>query len=326
MTSLAHQTKANVWVLAGTNIVLSLILAYTHLIFTTKLFDWWPFLGFVGEQPFQSRVLPFLLADLVDKFHRLSDHSLAILFLAMDWVGILACVFFIWKTTQALQTNKRHTRLIFILFWWQMFATFVISPVHNYYYPYDMMSLAFIALAIWMIVTGQGLVSLLSVSILAMTNRETAIVIPFFYLAFNWPASKSVWRDFTIMLLACILVKSIIAMSLHVTSGNVSLYHVPGFLRFYYNFSFVTGNPKLMHTLNAVFAFGFAWVLLFMGGPADRRLRNMLWCFVPYLAGMAVVGNLSEIRIFAEFIPLMALLLAGKLADDEARAPTLVQA
>lgn len=326
MSAIVPQSKVNAWIWAAVNLALSLILTFTHFINTTKLFDWWPFLGFVGEQPFQSRVLPFLLADLVDKFHRLSDHSLALLFLAMDLGGILICVFFIWKTTLSLQTNKKHTRLIFILFWWQMFATFVISPVHNYYYPYDMMSMGFIALAIWMIVTGQGLASLLGVSVLAMTNRETAIVIPFFYLAFNWPANKPVWRDFAILLLACILVKGIISMSLHVTSGAVSLYHVPGFLRFYYNFSFVTGNPKLMHTLNAVFAFGFAWVLLFMGGPADRRLRNMLWCFVPYLAGMAVVGNLSEIRIFAEFIPLMALLLAGKLADDEARAPALVQA
>ncbi len=78
----------------------------------------------------------------------------------------------------------------------------------------------------------------------------------------------------------------------------------------------VSRQHWLRGTANVFFAFGFAWVLLFMRGHADTRLRNMMLCFIPFFLGMMVVGNLSEIRIFTEFIPLMALLLAGKLASD----------
>jgi len=53
--------------------------------------------------------------------------------------------------------------------------------------------------------------------------------------------------------------------------------------------------------------------LLLMPGRADHRLRNMMWCFVPYLLGMMFVGNLSEIRIFVEFVPLLTLLLTNKV-------------
>lgn len=38
----------------------------------------------------------------------------------------------------------------------------------------------------------------------------------------------------------------------------------------------------------------------------------------PFLLDRMFVGNLPEIRIFAEFIPLMSLMLAGKLSATDA--------
>ncbi len=96
----------------------------------------------------------------------------------------------------------------------------------------------------------------------------------------------------------------------------VSLYHEPGYLRLFYNFSFLSMDTSLLHTANVFLAWGGAWCLLLLPGQSQPALRRMMWCLLPFLMGMAVVANLSEIRIFAEFIPLLTLLLAGKLGGE----------
>lgn len=312
------------WLMLALNVFLSLALTVSHAIQSKVFLNWRVLLAFEGEHPFQSRVLPFLLTNAVAHFRPLGDQGLSLLFMLMDLVGILACFWFTWKSWEALTKNGGRALLMFGLFWWQLFATFVLSAYNNYYYPWDMMSLGFIAAGMWMIVSRQPLPALLALAVPAMMNRETFIVIPFFYLAYNWPASKPTWRQFGAILLVCLAVKTTISACLDVSTDMVSLYHMPGFPRIYYNFAFLWLGPDYRHTLNVFFAFGFAWLLLLMPGQSDKRLRNMMLCFIPFLLGMMFVGNLSEIRIFAEFIPLMSLMLAGKLSsadEDQALTP-----
>ena len=299
------------------NVLLSLVLTISHAATSRVLFNWKFFLTFEGDQPFQSRVLPFLIADALALIRPFGERGLAALFVSMDLLGVIVSFIFIWKAWRAFGPKRGNLLFLFFLFWWQLFATFVVSSYNNYYYPYDMMSVAFMCVGLWMIVSRQSLIAMIILLIVAMLNRETAIIIPFFYLAFNWPASRRIWQNFAWLLATCVIVKAGISMALNVTTDMVSLDHMPGFPRFYYNFAFLWLGPEYRKTLNAFFAFGFAWILLFMRGPTDHRLRNMMWLFVPYLLGMMVVGNLSEIRIFVEFVPLLSLLLASKLTADK---------
>lgn len=309
--------KAHIWLIAMVNLLLAVALTVGHAAKSRVLFKWRFLVDFDGEQPFQSRVLTFMVANGVDKVHPLSDRALAFLFMAMDLTATIVAFIFVWKAWLALDKRKGSLLTMLFLFWWQLFATFVVSSYNNYYYPYDMSSLAFMAMGLWMIVSRQHWLMLAALCIPAMMNRETAIILPFFYLAFHWPAWRAVWRQFLALLAVSVAVKLVISAMLHASSDDmVSLYHVPGFLRLYYNFAFIWLGPEYRGTANVFFAFGFAWVLLFMRGQTDARLRNMMLCFIPFFLGMMVVGNLSEIRIFAEFIPLMALLLAGKLAPN----------
>ncbi|KGM41407.1 hypothetical protein JY96_18670 [Aquabacterium sp. NJ1] len=309
--------KTHLWLIALVNLLLAAALTLGHAAKSRVLFKWRFLVDFDGEQPFQSRVLTFMIANGVDRLHPLGDRGLAFLFMTMDFTATVIAFIFVWKAWSAMGKHRGSLLTMFFLFWWQLFATFVASSYNNYYYPYDMTSLAFMAVGVWMIVSKQPWLMLLAFCVPAMMNRETAILLPFFYLAFHWPAWRTVWRQFLALLAVSVAVKLIISAVLGASSDDmVSLYHVPGFLRLYYNFAFIWLGPEYRGTANVFFAFGFAWVLLFMRGQADTRLRNMMLCFIPFFLGMMVVGNLSEIRIFAEFIPLMALLLAGKLASD----------
>ncbi|MFT3856736.1 MAG: hypothetical protein QM742_04290 [Aquabacterium sp.] len=277
-----------------------------------QFLEWRDFVNFVGEHPFQARVLPFVMARIANAFHRLGSLGLFNFFLTVDFIATFAAFMLVWKAAWKVLDDARGVLIAMVLFWWQMWVTFVFSPVHNYYYPYDMMSVAFVAAGVWMTVSGQGLKPMLMLLVLAMLNRETAVVLPFFYLAWHGVSSRRVLAQVLLMLLLCVGIKLGISHMLRAYDEMASLEHVPGLPRYIYNFTFVTLKPEFLHTANAFLALGMLWLALPLPGQADTRLKRMMWCFVPYLAGMAVVGNLSEIRIFAEFIPLVALLLASK--------------
>ncbi|HIV69580.1 MAG TPA: hypothetical protein H9903_01470 [Candidatus Aquabacterium excrementipullorum] len=310
----------NPWVVGLAGLILSVLFTQQHNARSMTLFDWRFFLDFVGQQPFQSRVLPFALASGISSVHRLNSTGIDRLFQFTDVLSTFTAFFLVWKLACRLFDDTRVIALSMALFWWQMWVTFVFSWVHNYYYPYDPISIAFIASALWGIVTGWAFRWLLLLTVLAMFNRETSVIIAFFYAAWHWPASRQTWRNTLVLIGACIAVKLTISQALGAYGEMVSLYHVPGFLRLYYNFSFLSLQPRFLHTLNVLFVFGGAWALL-PWRTADARLKRMLWCLAPYALGMSVVGNLSELRIFGEFIPLMALLVASKFVAPARPAP-----
>jgi hypothetical protein len=307
------------WFVWSLGLLVSALFTRAHVQHATEYLTLRYFVNFQGEQPFQSRVLPFLLARRVSLFHHLDDKGLVNLFMLMDYIATVLCFVLVWHSARVLLKRPRSLVWVLALFWWQMFGTFVVSQVHNYYYPYDMMSLAFVAGAVYLIVSGASWRALLVICVPAMFNRETAVLIPFFYLAYHWPAGKLVWRNAAAMLLTCAAMKLLITFRLHAFGGMVSLYHEPGYLRLFYNFSFLSMDARLVHTANVFLAWGGAWCLLLLPGQSAPALHRMMWCLLPYFMGMMVVGNLSEIRIFAEFIPLMTLLLAGKLGGEYGR-------
>lgn len=315
------QPVKHAWLIALVNLFLVAALTLGHASKSRVLLNWRFLIDFDGDQPFQSRVLIFMIANAVSRFHSLSNRGIGLLFMGIDFLSTIVAVVFLWMAWWSMGRRGGSLLTLFFLFWWQLFATFVVSSYNNYYYPYDMSSLAFMAIGLWMVVSRQPLWALLALSVPAMMNRETWVVVPFFYLAFNWPASRQVWRDFGLLLAACVAVKLIISACLGASSDDmVSLYHVPGFLRLYYNFAFIWLGPEYRPTANVFFAFGGAWVLLLLKDKADVRLRRMMLTFIPFFLGMMVVGNLSEIRIFTEFIPLMALLLTNKLSVPAGKA------
>lgn len=305
------------WLYALANLLLAAALTLGHASKSRVLLNWRFLIDFDGDQPFQSRVLVFLIAKGIDHVHPLSGRATSLLFMGVDFVSTIVAALFLWLAWTHMGRRAGSLLTLFFLFWWQLFATFVVSSYNNYYYPYDMSSLAFMSVGLWMIVSRKPWWALAALCVPAMMNRETAVVLPFFYLAFNCPASKALWRQFGVLLAVCVAVKVVISQILGASGEDmVSLYHVPGFLRLYYNFAFIWLGPEYRPTAQVFFAFGGAWLLLLLRDQSDVRLRRMLLTFIPFFLGMMVVGNLSEIRIFAEFFPLMALLLANKFAPS----------
>jgi hypothetical protein len=205
-------------------------------------------------------------------------------------------------------------RLAYLIFLWQVVYTLFVTPVHRYWNSYDVVTLCVTSLGLYLVIANKFLPLLVTVAI-GSWNRETTIVLASWYFFYYLNAEKTPQLVVKTLLLAGLtpIVKYIVlwshnlqSESLNLKMGVVSLYDT-GQLRLLLNIAFLE-NYRLL----AVFGvFGFLWMLL----PLSIRLQpnsplvRCLWSFPIYFLGMMVVGNIHEIRIFLEFIPLVTLVL-----------------
>jgi hypothetical protein len=286
--------------------LLACALATAHQAWSEHFLYWEDFLDFKGEHPFQSRVLPILMAKGVFAQVQLSRMRLMGVFWAIDLLSLLVAIFAMWRLARLAAGQSALT--VVMLWAWQVLITFVVSRVHNWYYVYDMPSLAFMAVGLWMIWAEVPFAALAAWTVLAMFNRESAVLLPIWYLAFHgW--RPTAWRQALPLLLACVLVRLGLAWAL----GGLNRMVVPQMhghsSRLAYNLSFLTLAPGMLHTANVFLAFGGLWLLLWRQGPMEPRLKALLWCLPPFVLLMGVVGNWSELRVFAEFFPVVALVV-----------------
>ena len=99
------------------------------------------------------------------------------------------------------------------------------------------------------------------------------------------------------------------------------LYHVgTNVLHLTTNFELLIDPQSLLLILSN---FGFAWVLalVFWKRVDDRFTRKAIWVFPPYLILTFIAGNMNEIRVFGELMPLVlvpALLIVLSFARVKA--------
>lgn len=99
------------------------------------------------------------------------------------------------------------------------------------------------------------------------------------------------------------------------------LYHVgTNVLHLKTNFELLIDPQSLLLILSN---FGFAWVLAFVLWKRvdDRFTRKAIWVFPPYIVLTFIAGNMNEIRVFGELMPLVlvpALLIVVSFAGAKA--------
>ena len=269
--------------------------------------------------PFGGRALVADLARFVANIFNLAyDGKLAIgLFVLIEAIAMaVASMLIITMARKQVEDSLTSPTVLlaYLIFLWQVAYTLFITPVHRYWLSYDVITLCVTALGLYLVIANKFLPLLVTVAI-GSWNRETTIVLASWYFFYYLTTENTHRLVAKTLLLAALtpVVKYIVLWShnLQSESGVISLYDT-GELRLILNIAFLD-NYRLL----AVFGvFGFLWMLL---PTAIQRLPNTplvrcLWSFPIYFLGMMVVGNIHEIRIFLEFIPLVTLVLIAGLA------------
>jgi hypothetical protein len=287
-------------------------LATAHQQCSPTFLSWDVFLRLEGEHPYQARILPFVMAKAIflTGIPQTPDRLMAVFWL-LDTLSAIVALEAMWRWVRICLGQRSW--LVMGLWCWQVMVAFLLSTVHNWYYPYDLPGLAFISVGLWLVAARVNLGWVAAWTALAMLNRETAILLPLWLLVWRWPEPRA-RRHALGLLLMCVGIRVGISMAIG-GLDRMAVVQLPADQqwRLLYNFWFLKGASSRWHTVNVFLAFGGLAPLLLLQTPLPADLRRLMWTLLPFVTGMALAANLSELRVFAEFFPLMAMAVGLKL-------------
>jgi len=168
------------------------------------------------------------------------------------------------------------------------------------YYPYDIPSVLFFTLGLILIYKKNWPIYF-PVFIIATFNRETTIFLTFIYFVTTIKKNNMIPVLFHCIsqLIIWIFIKKYLAV---LYAGNPG----PGFFMnfFFVNWAAIT-NP--VNAVRVASSFGFIWIMVLYDFKliTDEFVKRSLIVVIPFLLGMFIVGNVIELRIYGELIPVI---------------------
>lgn len=249
---------------------------------------------FTAYKPFQYRVLVPAVMRLVRDVLHLNVETIFKGSTVLSTMLTLIC--FRWLLDRVFRWRFADLAALFILYpmAWNYCA-------YGYFRtPYDLPAMIFFMV---------GLIALLErrwwLFYLAFTagvfNRETIVCLTGVFVLLNtrrW-RRPSVLLHLALQIVIWAAVKYSLSLIFLRNDGNLFQHQIGENLK-------LLGNPRMWPPY--LFAFGALWALvLWSWRDIDPLVRRMLWIAPPFCALMAYVGNLHELRIYNELVPLFAL-------------------
>lgn len=262
--------------------------------------------------PFQYRVLtPWLVRGLHESV--LTGVGPLVIFRWLDVLAIAAA----WLATRALARSVLGPSLAngaaFLLLALLPFH-FVFSREYPFWYAWDMTSIAVFATGLWLM-QRRSWAAYYALFALGTLNRETTCFLTLVLLGTEWRTMPRARLALHVGVQAALWIAIKWALREHFADArgadvaqstwreNLDALASPASWRWF------------------LLAFGGTWILLFVGWGriASPWLRAALLACLPALAGLFLVGVWTELRIFGELVPLVALgvvaVLAGRAGD-----------
>jgi hypothetical protein len=270
-----------------------------------------------ADVPTQYRVLMPWIVSFLLKLKLPFLASPVRLFKIMEFLS----TFFLFVAFRAYISFFIKSNLLASLF---SFTLFIILPYQYIfyswslgaiYYPYDIPSVLFFTLGLILIYKKNWYIYY-PVFIIATFNRETTIFLTFIYLATTIEKNKiiPVLSHCISQLIIWLIIKKCLAVLYAGNSG-------PGF---FVNFFFVNWALiiKPVNALRIAGSFGFIWIAVICYSKliTDEFVKRSLIVVFPFFVGMFIVGNVTELRIYGEIIPVILsafLIIVNNLLRSE---------
>jgi hypothetical protein len=300
------------------SMLLSISLSVAHYQSSEHMISPHDWLTYRVGMPFAGRALAGDIARLVFSMlpasfrnHHQSAAD-ALPFLLLEVISLLVAFRTIFIAVRKLDSSPFAPPLAVALLAWQFTYMLVVNHSFHFWYTYDTVSIAVMTVGLALIVSG-GFYKLLALIIIGTWNRETAIVLGLWWGLYLWRATprRKLSLQVIVLLLTSAATKWIVLRLHHLPLSGAASTQGDGGSRYFANLEFWS-HPKLIAVCGI---FGFLWIFLprvLRGShsPRSAELGRCLWSLLPYFLLMIFVGNLREIRIFVEFTPLVAMILA----------------
>lgn len=280
--------------LIGAMTLVSLYAAMTDQYVAARIVD---LVQFIGRTPFQFRLLPLLIAHGVELIHPMPLRPLLGVMGVVAVYGLLVeygkLLYFFWPVPAA---RWLALAILYPVFWNYCF-------LNSYFYPSDLPALYFFVLGLRALLTNQSRLYWVAF-VLGLMNRETIcfLTVAFVIVQFG----RMDLRKLCLLVLGQAVIWVAFKQMLHVAfalnPGSADLYiaHQRENTKFLHE---LEGSAELWLQMAATF--GGIWMLVPIGWRNQPPLARRLLLIAPLLlAGMWFVGNLYEVRIYGELIPL----------------------
>lgn len=258
------------------------------------------------------------------------------------WIDI-PCVFIAgWVTTRIYQAATRRGLLawaVYPFFLVLCVVTYSLHAVQNFRFLYDLPSLAFFSVGLYLIYFRKSTLLFVALFAVATLNRETTLLLlPFFVLSACLRPDSASHHQHALVLISpsphrerfhwrnaldpAIAIPTLLMLGywfawhvfiFHLFRNNVSEYYPRLSFNWIY-FSHIRYYPQLV----SAFAYLAPFLVLFRRKIADPQLRLWIWILPAWYALMTVWGLLVETRIFGELLPFLAC--SAVLIAEEALA------
>ena len=209
-------------------------------------------------------------------------------------------------------------------------ATYILHTIQNFRFIYDLPSLAFFSIALWLIYFHKPLCFFIAVFLVATLNRETTLLLLpiyaiselFWYRHHHHETDRPLWpRLRSARVLGVILPLGLYWLACQLLVRHLFAHNPSEFYsRIPQNFGFLI-SPRAWPQMLGACGYLFPIVLIFRKHLRSPELRAWLWVLPIWFAFMFVYGILIETRIFGELIPYMAT--AAALITEECIAARL---
>lgn len=187
--------------------------------------------------------------------------------------------------------------LFVILPYQYIFYSWSLSAI---YYPYDIPSVLFFTLGLILLYKKNHLIYY-PVFIIATFNRETTIFLTLIYLFTAFEKNKIA------PVLSHCIAQAVIWASIKMCLAALYADNPgPGyFVNFFYVNLSLTANP--VNVMRIASSCGFVWVAVVFCSKliTDEFVKRSLLVIFPFFMGMFIVGNIIELRIYGEMIPVI---------------------
>ena len=251
-----------------------------------------------AHKPFQYRMLVPLLLQLLSGWTGIRAVSLLFaLNTGFLYIYILLYRYFL----SFFFENRRITGyLALCIFYILIFHNLLVREL-PLRYPWDMSSMLFFLLGI-IAVYRRHWVLYYAVFIIGTFNKETTCFLPILYFYAYW--GRDTWRNLllhpAVSLLLWLGIKYAL-YQLYLDSGTESIwFHEKLRANLIYQ-----SHPLCLFRIASLFGFLWLPLLIYFKRIPDVFIRRSLFVVVIYVIGMLYVGNIYELRIFNEMIPLI---------------------
>lgn len=250
-----------------------------------------------AETPYQLRVLLPWIVKCVLLIPTMPETAVNGIFQVLEFLSIFSLLI---AFRAFLLLFFRHLLLASVLTF-TLFYTLPFNLLYNFWYPYDIPSLLFFTLVmIALYRQSWGWYYLLFIP--ASINRETTLLLTFLFAIVNLGIMPT--KKLAIHLFAQLVIWMAIKLGLQ------SIYMANSGEAFQFT---LIENLQFLSQPGGWFWFlpnwGMLWVLVLIGYHwiTDRFVKRALWVVFPMFVIMLLVGNIYELRIYAELIPIILL-------------------